>query len=144
MHAYMESLAMERQSVAHNRDQLGMDLILMFMVVLRGGDKCPCTRIVSSQHRDRTGQGKGREGEDLHCIIIIVVMVGERKRRRGKSNDVMIVASRTRLSLSNSISITACFGLRWRRKVSRTYGMSAIIAESDCDASATGTRAEIE
>lgn len=36
MNAYMESLAMERQSVAHNRDQLGMDLILMFMIVLRG------------------------------------------------------------------------------------------------------------
>lgn len=43
---------------------------------------------------------------------------------------------RTRFSLSNSTSITACFGLRCRLNVSLTYGISSNMIESDCDASA--------
>lgn len=50
----------------------------------------------------------------------------------------------TRLSLSNSTSMTACFWLRWRRNVSRMYGTSEITIDNDCDARASIPRIQKE
>lgn len=84
------------QPISHDSDKLGMDLVLMFLVVLRQS-VCEQTSSPGANYNS---------------------------------------ATRTRFSLSNSTSMTACFWLRCRRKVSRTYGMSSKITDSDCDARA--------
>ena len=93
---HMEILAMKRQSVSHDSNQLRMNLILMLVVVLRPHEVD--TRLTSPT---RTGPRK--------------------------------IMPLTRLSLLNSINMTACFGFKCRRKVSRTYGMRAIMTDRDCD-----------
>jgi hypothetical protein len=95
----MESLAMKRESVPHDGDQLRMNLVLMLVVVL---------------YSPKVNKGS-------------TFRAGIEPRK---------AASLTRLSLSNSINMTACFGFKCRRNVSRTYGIRAIMTDRDCEASA--------
>lgn len=96
---HMERLAMKRQSVSHDGNQLRMNLVLMLVVVLYSP--------------------KFNTGSTFQTRM-----------------DPKKAAPLTRLSLSNSISMTACFGFKCRRKVSRTYGIRAIMTDRDCEASA--------
>ena len=91
---HLEGAYVRRQAVAHDRDELRMDLVLVLLVVL-----------VNQRN--------------VSAIALF--------RMRW---------ARTRLSLSNSMSITACFWLKCLRNVSRIYGMSEIMIAKDCDARA--------
>lgn len=63
----------------------------------------------------------------MDLILMLLIVLESASCRRGRL---------TLFSLSNSVNMTACFGLRCRRMNSRMYGMSATMTESDCEARA--------
>ena len=103
-------------------------------------DVCHIRQRAYLQRPDVSRQPVTHDGDELRMDLVLVLLVVLHSRvpvskytnRRCKAKR----GSRTRLSLSNSMSMTACFWLRCRRKVSRIYGISAIIIESDWDAKA--------
>lgn len=69
------------------------------------------------------------DGDELGVDLILVLLVI-------LSFSFCSANALTRLSLSNSVNMTACFALRCRRINSRMYGMSATTVDSDCEARA--------
>ena len=61
------------------------------------------------------------DGDELRVdLILVLLVVLQFDNKSGAQIVRFAVRLLTRFSLSNSTSITACFALRWRRKVSRT------------------------
>ena len=86
-------------------------------------------------------QAVAHDGDELRMYLVLMLLIilymRKHHQHRGAQDGAMQL---TRLSLSNSMSMTACFWLRCRRNVSRMYGMSEIMIASDCDARAVGVR----
>lgn len=104
-------------------------------------DVCHIRQRAYLQRPDVSRQPVTHDGDKLrmYLVLMLLIILYMRKhyQHRGAQDGAMQL---TRLSLSNSMSMTACFWLRCRRNVSRMYGMSEIMIASDCDARAVGVR----